>query len=151
MLLLHRCYCTWIHSSGISHQPVVVRPNTTVEFTCSVQSNVLTWIIVVPTDINIADSQPLKLSVLSSSTNDIYTASVSEGSNSSYTSSTLTVVVPSDVASNSIACVRGFGNNENDETMYCPLVIESKTDTLYSQHCIDCCQQVYHLHLSTLQ
>ena len=132
-------------------QPVVVCPNTTVQFSCSVQSNVLTW--TVPTDINVADSQPLKLSVYISNnpiTNDIYTATVNEGSNSSHTSSTLTVVVPSEIASNSIVCVRGFGNSDNDVPMSCPIVMESKSDTLYIT-CINCYQQVSHPHLSTLQ
>ena len=131
---------------------MIVCPNTTVEFNCSVQSSVLTW--TVPTNINVADSQPLKLSVFISSnpiTNDIYTATVNEGSNSSYISSTLTIVVPSEIASNSIVCVRGFGNSDNDVPMSCPIVMESKSNTLYIEYCIDCYQQVYHPHLSTLQ
>ena len=91
-------------------QPVVVCPNTTVEFTCSVQTNGLTWIV--PADINSNDDSELRLQVISSFPDPdpmgIYTASLIEG-NLTYLLSSLSFMTPIDSTNSDkdIVCVVG--------------------------------------------
>ncbi len=91
-------------------QPVVVCPNTTVEFTCTVQSSVLSWIV--PADINSNDDSKLMLAVIATITDPyttgIYTASLIEG-NVSYVSSVLAFMTPIDSTNSNkdIVCVVG--------------------------------------------
>ena len=89
---------------------MVVCPNTTVEFTCSVQTNVLTWIV--PTDINSNDDSKLMLVVISTFPDPdpmgIYTASLIEG-NLTYLLSSLSFITPIDSTNSDkdIVCVVG--------------------------------------------
>ena len=78
------CFVLGITVLGITvpcDQPVVVCPNTTVEFNCSVQSSILAW--TVPADINSNDDSKLMLQVIFTKpdpvTMGIYTASLIEG------------------------------------------------------------------------
>ena len=80
---------------------MVVCPNTTVEFNCSVQASILTW--TVPADINSNDDCKLMLNVIFSIpdpvTMGIYTASLIEGGqigNMFYVSSVLSFMTPID-------------------------------------------------------
>ena len=89
---------------------MVVCPNTTVEFTCSVQTNVLTWIVL--TDINSNDDSKLMLVVISTFPDPdpmgIYTASLIEG-NFTYLLSSLSFMTPIDSTNSNkeIVCVVG--------------------------------------------
>ena len=80
---------------------MVVCPNTTVEFNCSVQASVLTW--TVPADINSNDNSEVMLNVIYSIpdpvTMGIYTASLIEGRKEGdmyYVSSVLSFMTPID-------------------------------------------------------
>ena len=84
------------------------------EFTCSVQTNGLTWIV--PADINSNDDSKLMLSVISSFPDpdpmDIYTASLIEG-NLTYLSSLLSFITPSDSTNSNKDIVCGVGGGDS--------------------------------------
>ena len=93
---------------------MVVCPNTTVEFTCSVQTNGLTWIV--PADINSNDDSKLMLAVISSFPDPdpmgIYTASLIEG-NLTYLSSVLSFITPIDSTNSNKDIVCGVGGGDS--------------------------------------
>ena len=105
---------------------MVVCPNTTVEFNCSVQSSALTWIV--PADINSNDDSELMLIVkftkLDPVTNGIYTASLIEGGQEGdmyYVSSVLSFMTPinSTNSNKEIVCAVG-----SDDSARCSFSIE---------------------------
>ena len=93
---------------------MVVCPNTTVEFTCSVQTNALTWIV--PADINSNDESQLMLAVIRTITDPnimrIYTASLIEG-NLTYVLSSLSFMTPSDSTNSNKDIVCAVGNGDS--------------------------------------
>ena len=96
-------------------QPVVVCPNTTVEFNCSVvQSGVLTWIV--PADINSNEDSELMLVVIASIpdpvTMGIYTALLIEG-DAFYVSSVLSFITPIDSTNNNKDIVCAVGSDDS--------------------------------------
>ena len=111
-------------------QPVVVCPNTTVEFTCVIQTSGLTWIV--PADINSNDVSKLMLSVIVTipdpNTMGIYTASLIEG-NVSYVSSVLSFMTPIDSTNSNkdIVCALGGG----DSGPSCSFSIEGMRNKLF--------------------
>ena len=87
---------------------MVVCPNTTVEFTCSVQTIALTWIV--PADINSNDERLLVLGTMTETNviDGIYTASLIEG-NLTYVLSSLSFIAQIDSTNSNkdIVCVVG--------------------------------------------
>ena len=95
-------------------QPVVVCPNTTVKFNCSVQSGGLNWIV--PADINSDDESEVMLQVIFSKsdpvTMGIYTASLIEG-DAFYVSSVLSFMTPIDSTNSNKDIVCGVGSDDS--------------------------------------
>ena len=127
---------------------MVVCPNTTVEFTCSVQTNALTWIV--PADINSNDDSQLMLAVIRTITDPnimgIYTASLIEG-NLTYVLSSLSFMTPIDSTNSDkdIVCALGGG----DSGPSCSFSIEGmRNEVVYINEIFVVYQQVNHPHPS---
>ena len=96
---------------------MVVCPNTTVQFNCSVQSSILTW--TVPTDINSNDDSELILQVIfgiaDPVTKGIYSASLIEGVQEGdvfYVSSVLSFMAPIDSTNSNKDIMCAAGNDD---------------------------------------
>ena len=107
---------------------MVVCPNTTVEFICTVHDVLMTWIV---PDLD-SNMQLVLLLVpvnpnLQYSAMDIYNASIVESTDSNITS-VLTFVPPiklNNKKNMEIICSTGFGNS-NDQRTSCPFIIAGK-------------------------
>ena len=96
---------------------MVICPNTTVEFNCSVQSSGPTWIV--PADINSKDDSQIILNVIFSIpdpvTMGIYTASLIEGVQEGdvfYVSSVLSFMAPLDSTNSNKDIMCAAGNDD---------------------------------------
>ena len=93
---------------------MVVCPNATVEFNCSVQSGGLTWIV--PGDINSNDEYEMMLQVIFSIpdpvTMGIYTASLIEG-DAFYVCSVLSFMTPINSTNSNKDIVCAVGNDDS--------------------------------------
>ena len=102
---------------------MVVCPNTTVEFNCTVQSSVLTW--TVPADINSNDDSKLMLQVIflipDPVTMGIYTALLIEGGQEGdmyYVSSVLSFMTPIDSTNSNKDIVCAVGSDDSDRCSF---------------------------------
>ncbi len=130
---------------------MVVCPNTTVEFNCTVQSSILTW--TVPADINSNDDSELMLQVIFSQPDpvimDIYTASLIDGGQEGdvfYVSSVLSFMSPIDSTNSNKDIVCGVGNDDCGPS--CSFSIAGMRNEVYVNEIFFIYHQVNHPHPS---